>query len=478
MRALPILVVTLVVLRASPAAAQVAAPPEAPPPVEMGPTPPATVAPAETGAQAEQRLESSRSAAAEQLRVFWRESKSLAGRASAAPAAPPPAAVGDGDRDLDGIPDSRDLCPDLPEDKDGFEDEDGCPDPDNDKDGIPDAQDKCPNEPETFNGFEDEDGCPDVAPLGSHQAAKTPPPVAVAQPPPTFAPSAVEPSPVAPHRAAEPQPQSAGAGVEAIDQAPVTRMRQDNAFAIVIGIERYRGTLPLADHADNDARTMARYLERTLGLQRQNIRLLLGERASKSDIEAALDEWLPAHARPGVPIYFYYSGHGAPDPSTGDTYLVPWDGEPEYLKTKGLRLSRIYQGLEKTRGKVLAMVDACFSGAGGHSVLPAGTRPLVAVKETAPTGANLAVLAAAQATQITGAARSGGHGLFTYHLLRGLAGAADRDGDHTVTLHELDVFIRRNVESDAREQNREQSPRLSLGGGKPGDWVVVEGLVE
>ena len=65
------------------------------------------------------------------------------------------------DRDGDGIPDVRDKCPNEPEDKDGFEDDDGCPDPDNDKDGIPDTVDKCPNEPEDFDGFEDEDGCPD-----------------------------------------------------------------------------------------------------------------------------------------------------------------------------------------------------------------------------------------------------------------------------------------------------------------------------
>jgi outer membrane protein OmpA-like peptidoglycan-associated protein len=65
------------------------------------------------------------------------------------------------DRDHDGIPDKVDKCPDEPEDKDGFEDEDGCPDPDNDKDGILDKADKCPNEPEDKDGFEDEDGCPD-----------------------------------------------------------------------------------------------------------------------------------------------------------------------------------------------------------------------------------------------------------------------------------------------------------------------------
>jgi OOP family OmpA-OmpF porin len=67
-----------------------------------------------------------------------------------------------GDRDGDGIPDNIDKCPDQPEDKDGFQDEDGCPDLDNDGDGIPDALDKCPNEPEDKDGFQDQDGCPDL----------------------------------------------------------------------------------------------------------------------------------------------------------------------------------------------------------------------------------------------------------------------------------------------------------------------------
>jgi outer membrane protein OmpA-like peptidoglycan-associated protein len=67
----------------------------------------------------------------------------------------------DPDNDNDGIPDAQDKCPNEPEDKDGFQDADGCPDPDNDNDGIPDAQDKCPNEPEDKDGFQDADGCPD-----------------------------------------------------------------------------------------------------------------------------------------------------------------------------------------------------------------------------------------------------------------------------------------------------------------------------
>ena len=68
----------------------------------------------------------------------------------------------DPDNDLDGIPDFCDLAPLEPEDKDGFMDHDGVPDPDNDEDGILDEDDLCPNEPEDYDGFEDEDGCPDV----------------------------------------------------------------------------------------------------------------------------------------------------------------------------------------------------------------------------------------------------------------------------------------------------------------------------
>ncbi len=60
------------------------------------------------------------------------------------------------DRDGDGILDEVDVCPDQTEDKDLFEDEDGCPDPDNDKDTVLDPLDKCPNTP----GPVENEGCP------------------------------------------------------------------------------------------------------------------------------------------------------------------------------------------------------------------------------------------------------------------------------------------------------------------------------
>lgn len=69
-----------------------------------------------------------------------------------------------GDEDHDGVNDKNDQCPTIPEDIDGYQDDDGCLDDDNDQDGVPDAKDKCKDKQEVINGFQDDDGCPDVLP--------------------------------------------------------------------------------------------------------------------------------------------------------------------------------------------------------------------------------------------------------------------------------------------------------------------------
>jgi OOP family OmpA-OmpF porin len=85
------------------------------------------------------------------------------------PVAPPPPPDPDGD----GIVGDADQCPTEAEDKDGFEDADGCPDADNDHDGLADAVDKCPDGAETRNGFDDDDGCPDTLPADVTAALAT-----------------------------------------------------------------------------------------------------------------------------------------------------------------------------------------------------------------------------------------------------------------------------------------------------------------
>lgn len=68
----------------------------------------------------------------------------------------------DRDRDGDGLGDRTDRCPNEPEDRDRYADQDGCPDPDNDGDSIIDLIDSCPQVPEDRDGFADEDGCPET----------------------------------------------------------------------------------------------------------------------------------------------------------------------------------------------------------------------------------------------------------------------------------------------------------------------------
>ena len=79
-----------------------------------------------------------------------------------AKAAPPPANEPPKDSDNDGIPDDKDKCPNEAEDKDNFQDEDGCPEQDNDGDNIADPVDRCPLDAEDMDGHEDTDGCPDA----------------------------------------------------------------------------------------------------------------------------------------------------------------------------------------------------------------------------------------------------------------------------------------------------------------------------
>jgi len=232
-------------------------------------------------------------------------------------------------------------------------------------------------------------------------------------------------------------------------------------FALIVGIESYR-TIPKADYGESDAKRMRGYIE-ALGVPSQNIVSLTGPSASKSDIVKYLEEWLPANVSPESRVYFYYSGHGAPDPQTGSAYLVPWDGDPAFPKSTAYSVAQLYASLEKLPAKeAVVMIDSCFSGAGGRSVLAQGARPLVTVNEDAPAASGkVSALTASGPEQIAGGLALRKHGLFSYYLMRGLSGAADANADKSVTLGELRDYLSAEVPKAARRSNREQTPRVS-----------------
>ena len=243
-------------------------------------------------------------------------------------------------------------------------------------------------------------------------------------------------------------------------QPPTSATQGANDYAVIIGIEGYQGELPKATHAEADARAFAAYAQTTLGVPASHIKVLSGSRAGKAAIESAVKEWLPRNVRdPNSKVYFFFSGHGAPDPETGTAYLVPWDADPAYLKTRGVSIKSLYTTLETLPAKNLyVFLDACFSGSGSRSVLAKGTRPLVPVK--AETARRLVALTASGARETTGAARDMPHGLFTRYLLAGLGGAADANADNAVSVGELADFVTSKVSTDARLDNREQTPSL------------------
>ncbi len=248
-----------------------------------------------------------------------------------------------------------------------------------------------------------------------------------------------------------------------------------NAWAVIVGIEQYRSQVPAAKHAVADADAFEVYATHRLGVPKSHIKKLTGDFAGRSDMASAIEEWLPRNVvDKKSKVYFYFSGHGAPDVETGDAYLVPYDADPAYLKTRGYSVSKLYKNLDALPGTAYAFVDACFSGSGDRSVLADGTRPLVPVKE-APAEPGVVAFSAASSKQTTGAAQDASHGLFSYYLMLGLGGEADSNGDGHVALDELDTFVSTRVEEEARLQNREQKPTLTLPTSvKPSKVVLVK----
>ncbi|MCG2813467.1 MAG: ankyrin repeat domain-containing protein, partial [Thermodesulfovibrionales bacterium] len=164
-----------------------------------------------------------------------------------------------------------------------------------------------------------------------------------------------------------------------VDELPAMQAKPNkNAYAIVIGVEKYRQKLPKADFADNDARIMAEYLTKVMGYPEENIVMLINDRALKSDMEKYFEKWLSNNVEKESTVFVYYSGHGAPNPKTGDAYLVPYDGDPSFIEETGYPLKRLYAKLDKLPAReIIVVLDSCFSGAGGRSVLAKGARPLV-----------------------------------------------------------------------------------------------------
>jgi hypothetical protein len=249
-----------------------------------------------------------------------------------------------------------------------------------------------------------------------------------------------------------------------IDEVPVAKAPPNKAaYAIVIGIEQYRLKLPKADFAVSDATLVSKYLVNVLGYPEENVVLLTNDQALQSDLSKYIEKWLPNNVEQSSNVFVYYSGHGAPNPVTGDAYLVPYDGDPSFIDETGYSLSRLYLALGKLRVQsVIVALDSCFSGAGGRSVIAKGARSLAAKMKMPSATHNITVLSASSETQISSTYDEKGHGLFTYFMLKGLKNEEVINQNGSLRIKDLYNYIKPQVELIARKKyNNEQVPQLA-----------------
>ena len=103
---------------------------------------------------------------------------------------------------------------------------------------------------------------------------------------------------------------------------------------------------------------------------------------------------------------------------------------------------------------MVVVLDSCFSGAGGRSVLAEGARPLVMMPEVSALSSRMVVISATQGSQISTSSKEKAHGVFTYYFLKAI-----KDGNNSIT--EIYDYIKPLVEDEAKKLNVEQIPSLN-----------------
>lgn len=204
---------------------------------------------------------------------------------------------------------------------------------------------------------------------------------------------------------------------------PVNPVKKTNRYALVIGNEDYasrNGSLNKSinvDFAIQDAQVYAQYLQSAFGIPAQNIKLLTN--ATSGEMLSGIS-WIENNARAygaEAELYFFYSGHGLPDETNRNPYLIPVDiaGDRPEL---GIALNNLYEALTRHPVKKITVVlDACFSGGARNQELIARKGVRVQPKSGSVKG-NMVVLTSSSGNQSSGVYTEKSHGYLTYFLLK------------------------------------------------------------
>ena len=269
-----------------------------------------------------------------------------------------------------------------------------------------------------------------------------------------------------------PSQQSTNPGTNARDLKPVhppenVSPSQTNlvpqSYALVIGIAHYQNLPESAQlrYPDRDAESLYTTLISKQGgeFPADHVHMLTGTQASKANILHELEDWLPAVTEPDDRVLIYFAGHGFI--SGGKGYLAPYDIDLHDIASTAIPMDTVGSLIgTKIKGKwKVLLTDACHSGA----ITP----------ETSPSELNRVLLNVHQSILSLTASRDreqsfespdwgGGHGIFTYYVVRGLGGEADANGDGIVTADELAEYVHTNVRAATGGRQNPTSERGSF----------------
>ncbi len=252
--------------------------------------------------------------------------------------------------------------------------------------------------------------------------------------------------------------QPTGINVDDVDHLPaaVTEFRQPHTYLISIGIGSYRNRqVPSRRFASSDAQSVANYFQTLGGLPTSNVLLLQDWKAIRSDIDEALLDWLPPRIHKDAVIIVYFAGLASVS-STGETFLVPYDGTAT-TPSRAYPIKDLEAALSRLHAKQTVFL---FDGTVSRMEPDNRTKTaLGALPQWNPTGnSTLHIIGTSGIGQGLEDDRHR-HGLFTYYLLRALRGEADTNRDGNVTLGETVTYLSQKVRWASKTfMNQEQRP--------------------
>ena len=241
-------------------------------------------------------------------------------------------------------------------------------------------------------------------------------------------------------------------------------------YAVVVGISKYENTgITQLEFADRDAKVFADYLKSKAGgsVPEDNIRLLTNENATFAAIYDALD-WLLEVCKKDDVVFFYFSGHGDQESNTIYKlgFLLSYNTPRMNYINNAVRLedlNNIANTLSVQRqSKVVLITDACHSG----DLAGKGLGSFLVGEQLRTKQGNEARITSCDSSQLSneGEGWGGGRGVFSYYLVNGLTGLADKTpADGVITMDEIKDYLSSSLSSDMllAQKKDKQTPVLT-----------------